>query len=282
MKTPVTINERIKNERPFIAGSLALIWQALFFIVPISCILAISLFDYHAFLTFFSFIYLKIILRSLVIAFLVALICLGIAYPLAYWIARQNRIKKTIAFFFVILPFWTNFLLHIFAWFFVLERGGFVNQTLMRIGIISTPITLLNTWFSVFLMMVYYYLPFYLLPLYSALERFDWKMIEASLDLGATWNQTIKRIMIPQTQQAIQAGFFLVFIPAFGEFIIPELMGGDRYVMVGSVVSQLVLNPKTLPQGAAFVVMSSIALSIASFGIIRLQNHLITKLGKGE
>jgi spermidine/putrescine transport system permease protein len=276
-----TLLQQLKHERPFIAGALALVWQGLFFILPISCIIAISFLDIHSFEAFATFIYAKIIIRSLVIAFLVACICLSIAYPLAYWIARQSRIKKTIAFFFVILPFWTNFLLHIFAWFFVLERGGFINQLLMGLGIIREPLQLLNTWFAVFLMMVYYYLPFYLLPLYSALERFDWKMIEASLDLGATWSQTIQRIMIPQTQQAIQSGFFLVFIPAFGEFIIPELMGGDRYVMVGSVVSQLVLNPKTLAQGAAFVVISSIALLITSYSIIRMQQSIISRLGKG-
>ncbi|MBM3194958.1 MAG: ABC transporter permease subunit, partial [Chlamydiae bacterium] len=123
----------------------------------------------------------------------------------------------------------------------------------------------LNTGFAVHLMMVYYYLPFMTLPIYSSLEKFDPTLIEASMDLGATKIQTFRRVVLPVLMPAIRTGFFLVFIPAFGEFVIPELMGGDKFMFVGSVVSQFILGEKTAPIGIAFTVLSGIILLFASF-----------------
>src|ERR1700722_12296428 len=223
---------------PFTIGAPAMIWQVLFFYLPLA-ILAISSilqfseggifegFTFEKIAFFLRPLYLKVIFSSFVMALGNAILCLLIAYPLAYFIAFTGRRYKNFFLFLLIVPFWTNFLLHIYAWFFVLEREGFLNNLLRAIGAISEPLQLLNTPFAIMIMMVYYYLPFMVLPLYSSLEKMDTRLVEASLDLGASWGQTLRRVMLPMTKRGLMAGFFLVYIPSFGEFAIPELMGGD-------------------------------------------------------
>jgi ABC-type spermidine/putrescine transport system permease subunit I len=185
-----------------------------------------------------------------------------IGFPLSYFIAFRGGKFKTLFLFLLLVPFWTNFLLHIYAWFFVLEKEGFLNTVLLNLHLIKEPIHFLNSFFSVVLMMVYYYLPFLALPVYSALERFDHSLLEASLDLGASRFQTYKRILVPLVLPSIRAGFFLVYIPAFGEFVIPELMGGDKHYYVGSVVSQFILGEQTAQLGTSFTVISIMILMI--------------------
>ncbi|MDX8431533.1 MAG: ABC transporter permease [Candidatus Algichlamydia australiensis] len=262
---------------PFGLGSGAFIWQILFFYIPLfllilSSVMSLSGEGYFAGLTLSHFsavlspVYFKIIGNSLGIATLTAGISLIIAYPLAHYMAFYAKKIKSLLLFMLIVPFWTNFLLHIYAWFFVLERQGFLNNLLLNLGITSEPLHLLNSPFATMLMMVYYYLPFMVLPIYASLERFDSKLIEASLDLGATPQQTFRSIMLPLSLPAIRTGFFLVFIPAFGEFVIPELMGGDRIYFVGNVISQYILGEHTEGMGAAFTVVSSIILLLFSGG----------------
>ena len=125
------------------------------------------------------------------------------------------------------------------------------------------------------IMMVYYYLPFMVMPLYSSLEKMDSRLIEASLDLGATWSQTLRRVMLPLTKRGLIAGFFLVYIPSFGEFAIPELMGGDRLMFVGTVVSNYILGDETGSLGAAFTVVASILLLASAVCIYWVIDRLI-------
>ena len=153
------------------------------------------------------------------------ILCFLIAYPLAYFIAFRGKKYKNGLLFLLLIPFWTNFLLHVYAWFYVLEKHGFFNNILLQAGVISEPLLLLNSPFAIMIMMVYYYLPFMVLPIYSSLERFNSSLIEASFDLGATWFQTFRRIILPLTMRGIRAGFFLVYIPSFGEFAIPVAHG---------------------------------------------------------
>ena len=274
-----------KAEARFGFGAGAFIWQILFFYVPlflliVSSVVSLTSDGYFAGLTLshfasvFSPIYYKIIGNSLTIAFFTACISLVIAYPVAHYMVFTAKKIKNLLLFMLIVPFWTNFLLHIYAWFFVLEREGFVNSLLMNLGLIHDPLRLLNSPFATMLMMVYYYLPFMVLPIYASLERFDEKLIEASYDLGASAQQTFRSVMLPLTLPAIRTGFFLVFIPAFGEFVIPELMGGDRTFFVGNVISQYVLGQHTEGLGAAFTVMSSMVLLLFSGGIFVLFNQL--------
>ncbi len=274
------------SEYPFTFGAPAMIWQVLFFYIPLA-ILAVSSFfavseagvfegiTFSKIAFFLRPLYLKVICYSFALALGNALICLLIAYPLAYFMAFTGKRFKNWLLFLLIVPFWTNFLLHVYAWFFVLEREGFLNQFLLKIGLIQTPFELLNTPFAIMIMMVYYYLPFMVFPLYSSLEKMDVKLIEASMDLGATWTQTLARVMLPLTTRGLRAGFFLVYIPSFGEFAIPELMGGDRQMFVGTVISNYILGDETGSLGAAFTVFASSLLLLSALGIYWILNRLI-------
>ncbi len=279
-----------KKEFPFAIGSPALIWQFIFFYLPlifmvISSIFKLSVDGHFQGLTLENFAhvlnstYLFTIAESLGVAFFNALICLFLAVPLAYFIAFRIKRFKTLFLILLIVPFWTNFLLHVCAWFFVLEINGFLNNLLLSIGFISKPIHFLNSFFSIILMMVYHYFPFMVLPIYSALEKFDESLLLASSDLGASKWQTLRRILLPILMPAIKLGFFLVFIPSFGEFVIPELMGGDKHYFVGNIVTQYMLGEGTTSIGAAFTVLSCFSLVLAIMGIqwmtTKLQNLLI-------
>lgn len=255
-----------KKEFPFIVGTSALVWQILFFVVPLCSIVGLAFFGkaFENFTPFFDTLFMRVIARSLIIALANSILCLCIAYPLTYFLAFKAGRFRIPGLFLLIVPFWTNFLLHIYAWFFVLEKNGFLNTFLLKIGAIVQPLDLLNSWFAVMIMMVYYYMPFMVLPLYTQFEKFDARFFEASMDLGATWLQTIRRVVIPITMPSIISGFFLVFVPSFGEFAIPELMGGDKFLCVGSLVSYCVLGAETASYGAAFTLISSAVLIIVS------------------
>lgn len=276
---------KTSSDLPFLAGSPAMIWQVLFFYLPLALILVSSFLYMDAgtiggltlqkIAFFLRPVYLKVILNSLVLALSNACICLIIAYPLAYFLTFNSKSFKNVLLFLLIVPFWTNFLLHVYAWFFVLEKKGLVNQLLQWVGIIDTPLHLLNTPFAIMIMMVYYYLPFMVMPLYSAMEQIDNRLIEASYDLGASWFHTLRRVMLPLTKRGLQAGFFLVFIPSFGEFAIPDLMGGDKWMFVGTVISTFILDEQTSSLGAAFTVVASVGLLLTAVLLYWLIDRII-------
>lgn len=279
------IRTLMHREVPFFIGIPASIWLVLYFYIPLAFIVLLSFMMHDnapmsegiTLAHYFSFVtypYLIIFLRSLFYALTVAGICLVIGYPLAYFLAFKAGKWKDFLLFLVIIPFFTNFLLHIYAWFFVLERTGFLNNFLKFIRIIHEPIHFLNTPGATIVVMVYCYLPFMVLPLYSVLEKFDRKLIESSLDLGATSRQTLTRITIPLTMTGIQSGFFLVFIPAFGEFVIPGLIGGDRSLFVGTVISSNMLGAHTMTTGAAGTIMTCVLLLICSFVLLSCMRFL--------
>lgn len=254
------------SDRPFSIGIPALIWQLLFFYIPLLIIVVTSFLKttptgiagitFEKIAHFLNPLYLRVIGNSILLAIVNVVLCFIIAYPLAYFIAFRGRRFKNFLLFLLLIPFWTNFLLHVYAWFYVLERHGFLNNLLMHIGVIKQPVILLNSPFAIIIMMVYYYLPFMVLPIYTSLERFNTSLIEASFDLGATWFKTFRRIILPLTLRGVRAGFFLVYIPSFGEFAIPSLMGGDKLMFVGNVVSEYILAEGTGSLGAAFMVIS--------------------------
>ena len=265
-----------------------MIWQVIFFYIPLLFIVvssflkvaesgAIEGITFEMVAHFFSPLYLQVIVSSLLLALSNTVICLCIAYPVAYFLAFTGKRFKNFFLFLLLIPFWTNFLLHVYAWFYVLENQGFVNNLLLYLGVIQKPLLLLNSLFAIMIMMVYYYLPFMILPIYSSLERFNMSLIEASFDLGASWWQTFRRVMLPLTMRGMRAGFFLVYIPSFGEFAIPELMGGDKQMFVGNVVSQYILAEGTGSLGAAFTVVSAIILLATAIFFYWLMNRFIIK-----
>lgn len=281
------------SELPFSIGAPAMIWQVLFFYLPLA-LLTISSFlkfspqgileglTFDKIFFFLNPLYLKVISSSFLLALGNTILCFFVAYPLAYFLAFTKKRYRTLFLFLLIVPFWTNFLLHIYAWFFVLERGGLINNLLMQLHLIFEPLQLLNTPFSIMIMMVYYYLPFMVMPLYSSLERIDFRLIEASFDLGATWGQTLRRVILPLSMRGLKAGFFLVYIPSFGEFAIPELMGGDKWMFVGTVISHYILGDETGSLGAAFTLVAALFLLASAFLLYWVLDRLIPRSHQDE
>ena len=271
------------SESAFAVSVPAILWQIVFFYLPLSILLVSSIlqfsesghFEKVTFSKLFAFIqptYLQIILDSILLGLTNAILCFCIAYPLSYFLAFTCKKYTNLFLFLLIVPFWTNFLLHVYAWFFVLEKEGFLNNMLRTIGLIDQPIHFLNSIFSIMIMMVYYYLPFMVLPIYSSLGLMDKRLIEASVNLGATWMQTFRKILLPLSWQGIRTGFFLVYIPSFAEFAIPELMGGNKKMFVGNVISLYLLGEETGEYGASFTVVSVFFLfasTIALYYILR-------------
>jgi len=172
-------------------------------------------------------------LNSLKFAAITAALCLVIGYPFAYFMARAKPTVRPVLLMLVMMPFWTSFLLRIYAWKGILANHGILNSFLINIGAISEPLHLMNTQFSLIVGMVYAYLPFMILPLYANLVKMDVRFLEAAADLGATPLQAFWRITVPLSKSGIIAGTMLVFIPAVGEYVIPELLGGPETLMIG-------------------------------------------------
>lgn len=233
-------------------------WLALFFAAPFAIILKISFadplialppftpfwdseqgllatLDNYLFLTEDD-LYWVSYLKSFKVAFISTGLCLLIGYPMAYGIARAEGAWKHILLMLIILPFWTSFLLRVYAWMGMLSTHGTINQVLLAAGIIDAPLQLLYTDFAVYLGIVYTYLPFMILPLYATLERLDGALLDASADLGARPARVFLDVTLPLSKPGVIAGCMLVFIPAMGEFVIPALLGGLDSLMIGKTL----------------------------------------------
>ncbi|SBS30457.1 Putrescine transport system permease protein PotH [Marinomonas spartinae] len=180
--------------------------------------------------------YLDAYLSSIKIAGISTLITLLIGFPIAYFIARSSSTMRAVLLALVILPFWTSFLLRVYAWMGLLQKNGLINELLVSLGLVQHPVTMLQTDFAVYLGIVYTYLPFMILPLYTCLEKMDMSLVEAAQDLGAKPYQSFLHITLPLAKPGIIAGCLLVFIPAVGEFVIPALLGGSNTLMIGRVL----------------------------------------------
>lgn len=181
-------------------------------------------------------LYINAYIQSLQIAGISTLLTLIIAYPIAYGMAQAPRTIRPTLLMLVILPFWTSFLIRVYSWMSILSTTGLLNQLLMALGIIHQPLVILNTNTAVYIGMVYSYLPFMILPLYAALEKMDDTLIEAAQDLGCTRIGAFWRVTFPLSIPGVIAGCMLVFIPAVGEFVIPDLLGGSETLMIGKVL----------------------------------------------
>jgi putrescine transport system permease protein len=181
-------------------------------------------------------LYLNTYLNSLKISTTSTLLCLLIGYPIAYAIVRSRPTTRNILLLLIILPFWTSFLLRVYAWMGLLADQGTINNFLIWLGAIDSPIRMLYTEFAVYVGIVYTYLPFMILPLYANMEKLDISLLEAASDLGAKPITTFLTVTLPMTMPGIVAGSLLVFIPATGEFVIPDLLGGGNVLMIGRVL----------------------------------------------
>jgi putrescine transport system permease protein len=258
VKKPIGVNYKDSMWRQVITY-LPYLWLLLFFLTPFIIVLKISfaspivaqppftaLFDFgpkatqwllatwdnYKFLTEDN-LYWVSYFKSIKIAFISTIICLLIGYPMAYGIARATPARRNILLMLVILPFWTSFLLRVYAWMGLLGKNGIINSALISIGIIDTPMQLLYTDVAVYLGIVYTYIPFMILPLYANLEKMDTSLHDAAADLGARPWQVFLNITLPLSMPGIIAGSLLVFIPAIGEYVIPALLGGLDSLMIG-------------------------------------------------
>ncbi|OIP84608.1 MAG: putrescine/spermidine ABC transporter permease [Rhodobacterales bacterium CG2_30_65_12] len=221
-------------------------------------------FENYVFLTTDS-LYWKAYLSSLKIAVISTAITLLVGYPIAYGMSRARDEWRPTLLMLVILPFWTSFLIRVYAWKAILAQEGFLNQVLIGLGVISEPLTILNTNTAVYIGIVYTYLPFMVLPLYAALEKLDDSLLEAAEDLGCTRMKAFWLITIPLSMQGIVAGSFLVFIPVMGEFVIPTLLGGSDTLMIGKVLWEEFFSNRDWPVASAVAI---VLLAILIFPIV--------------
>jgi spermidine/putrescine transport system permease protein len=252
----------------------AVLWLFLFFILPLAIVVLVSFMTRGArnlpafpltlehYQRIFGPIYFPVFVDSIWIAFLTTVICLLAGYPLAFFIStRKSKLMQQLSLFLVILPFWTNFLVRTYAWRVILGTDGTVNATLLNLHLISEPLQLLNTNFAVLIGLVYGFLPFMILPIYSSVERFEFRLVEAAHDLGGNDWQAFWRVVFPLTLPGVIAGCILVFIPAIGSFITPDLLGGTQGLMIGNLIQGQFRGSGNWPLGsAASVVMMGIVL----------------------
>jgi putrescine transport system permease protein len=210
-------------------------------------------FSNYAFL-FTDSLYVSSYLYSLKVAAVSTLLCLLLGYPMAYAIARSSPTSRNVLLMLIVLPFWTSFLLRVYAWIGLLKSNGVINNVLMSVGIIHEPLTMLQTDFAVYVGIVYSYLPFMILPLYSNLEKHDLTLIEAAADLGARPFTAFRRITLPQSLPGIIAGSLLVFIPAVGEYVIPSLLGRTDQLMIGRVLSDEFFQNRDWPVASSVAI----------------------------
>ena len=214
----------------------------------------------------FQTLYIEAYLRSLWYALCTAMLCLLIGYPFAYFIARSAPSARPGLLLMVMLPFWTSFLLRVYAWKGILADQGMLNRALMALGITTEPIQLLYTDVSMLVGMTYVYLPFMILPLYANLVKMDFRLLEAAHDLGASPLEAFWLITVPLSRAGIVAGFMLVFIPSVGEFVIPSLLGGPENIMIGRVVWDEMFISNNWPRASALAVVM-IALIVVPLAI---------------
>ena len=262
------------------------IWLLIFFLIPFFIVLKISFAEYilasppfstlfriaetgamYMTLIFDNFLYLweddlylRTYLNSLEISVTSTILCLLIGYPIAYGIARSSPTAKKLLLLMVILPFWTSFLLRVYAWIGLLADQGTVNSFLIWLGLIDQPIKMLYTDFAVYVGIVYTYLPFMILPLFASIEKLDLTLHEAAADLGSKPFTIFRTITIPLTMPGIIAGSLLVFIPATGEFVIPDLLGGGNVLMIGKVLYSEFNSNQDWPIASAVAVVLLILL----------------------
>jgi putrescine transport system permease protein len=272
--------------------SLPYLWLLVLFLVPFLIVLKISLSDiaiaippytptldlaggwqgvkaYFAGLDFENYVFLteddlywKAYLSSVKIAGLSTLLTLAVGLPIAYAMARAPVAWRPTLMMLVILPFWTSFLIRVYAWMGILSNEGYLNQLLLGMGLISEPLLILNTNIAVYIGIVYTYLPFMILPIYASLERMDASLLEAAEDLGCSRLTAFWIVTLPLARPGVIAGCFLVFIPAVGEFVIPSLLGGSDTLMIGKVLWEEFFSNRDWPVASAVAIILLLILII--------------------
>jgi putrescine transport system permease protein len=290
MKGSAALSARLKRWLPgrhWAVTGVPYLWLLLFFVAPVLIVLRISFSkpaiaqppytDVVAFndgmlaftLNIGNYVdvltksrYADAYLSSLEIAAISTLLCLLVGYPIAYTIARMNTAARNVFLMLVVLPSWTSLLIRVYAWIGILKNNGLLNNFLLGLGVIDSPSHIMNTNIAVYIGIVYAYLPFMVLPLYSNLVKHDFRLLEASSDLGAKPWTTFLQVTLPLSRAGIIAGSMLVFIPAVGEFVIPELLGGSDTLMIGKSLWSEFFNARNWPMASAVAVVMLLLLIV--------------------
>ena len=274
-----------------------LVWLTLFFLLPFALVLKISLSEaaiaippygplleyadqtLHVFLNLGNYLfllsdslYIAAYWGSVKTAFIATVACLLIGYPMAYAMARAPARWQLLLLLLVMLPSWTSFLIRVYAWMGILSNSGLINNLLIGIGLIDSPLRMMNTQFAVTIGIVYAYLPFMVLPLYAHLTRMDNSLLEAAADLGSRKINTFVKVTLPLSMGGIVAGSMLVFIPAVGEFVIPELLGGPDTLMIGKVLWEEFFLNRDWPVASALAMVMLLLLLVPIVWFHRYQS----------
>ncbi|WP_221799541.1 ABC transporter permease [Oceanobacter mangrovi] len=222
----------------------------------------------------FDLVYLEILARSAGLALATTLLTLLVCYPAAFWISRMSTRGKALCLFLITLPFFSSMIIRLYAWILILRDSGFANQILDALGLISEPLGLMYSSTAVVIGMIYIFVPFMFLPLYSSVEKIDGKLIQASQDLGAAPLTTFRKVILPLTLPGVIAGSVLVFIPSLGNFVVPSMLGGAKVVMIGNLVEQQFLYARNWPFGATLSMLMIVSmLVIVSFYLFKVMKN---------
>ncbi|MBA3030806.1 MAG: ABC transporter permease [Desulfobacteraceae bacterium] len=257
-----------------------LFWLTVFFVFPFLIILVGSFlkkglyggfefeFSLAAYTSLFSGTMKKVTLNTLFVSVATTVLTVAMAIPSAYYIARSPHKEKLL--FLVIIPFWTNFLIRIFAWIAILGNNGLVNSFLISLGVFNAPVQLLYNRWAIILIMIYTSLPFAILPLYAIIEKFDFSLLEAARDLGATKWQSVYKILIPLIIPGITTAVLFTFIPAFGNFAIPDIVGGNDIRMLGNIINEKLKTARNWPAASSI----SMVLTLISVFMVLMFNRI--------
>lgn len=278
----------INNKFQKVTVAIIFAWLIFFVLIPNALVLGVSFltrdgsnfyslpFNLDNYANLFSPLYAQVVWNSLYMSGIATIICLLVGYPFAFMMAKITPKYRPILLFLVVLPFWTNSLIRIYGMKIFLGVKGVLNTMLMDMGILSEPIRILNTEIAVIIGLVYLLLPFMILPLYSAIEKLDGRLLEAAKDLGANSFQRFWKIIIPLTMPGIVAGCLLVLLPAMGMFYVADLLGGAKVLLVGNVIKSEFLISRNWPFGSAISIGLTILMALLIFVYYRA-NKLLNK-----
>jgi len=272
IKVDIKREKRRKNifniQLPVYIGPISL-WVFLFVLAPLAIILFFSLlqsgdfgrivykFTLKNYQSLIKTGYLRILIRSLYYSFLTSIICIMIGYPIAYYISKHGGKRKSLFLLLIIIPSWTAYLIRLYAFKTITSRTGLLNNLLLQLNIISTPLEMLYTPTTVILGLVYTWLPFMILPLFASIEGLDPSLLEAAYDLGANPFTRFFKITVPLSKGGLIAGTILVFIPSLGDWLVPALLGGAKVMMIGNLIAHKFIQVGDIPGGASLAIFLS-------------------------
>ena len=282
---------RRRNLGPFYSGPMTL-WFTAFFLAPVIIIIAYSFlargtyggvireFSLDAYRALADRMFLTISLRTIRIAIVTTIITLVIALPCGYYMARSKR--QSLLLMLIIIPFWTNFLIRVFAWMNILGNSGFLNETLLRFGLIDAPVQFLFSQNAVILVLVYMYLPYAILPLFASIDKFDFSLLEAARDLGASKLSALARILLPNIRGGIMTAVLFTFIPVFGAYAVPLLVGGRDSYMLGNMIAHQLLNARNWPRAAAISMVITVVTTVGVMLTLRMRRRDASRLAQAK